>query len=53
MFQKDGTFIKGFDKINDAAKYSDIPSKKISDVLNGHRKTYKGYIWIRNKNKKE
>lgn len=48
MFQKDGTFIKGFNTISEAEKFSGIPSKKISDVINGHRKTYKGYVWIRN-----
>lgn len=48
MYQKDGTFIRGFNTISEAEKFSGIPSKKISDVINGHRKTYRGYVWIRN-----
>ncbi len=48
MYQKDGTFIKGFNTISESEKFSGISSKKISDVINGYRKTYKGYVWIKN-----
>lgn len=44
LFDINGNFIKKFSKVKDAALFVGCDPRKMSDVLNKRRKSYKGYI---------
>ena len=42
---KDGTVLSVYPSLQEAAKAVDGQANKISEVLCGHRRTHKGYLW--------
>lgn len=50
QYKEDGTYIKTYPSIRQAAKELGIDPKNIREVLNGHQKRAASYIWKKEEN---